>query len=334
MARHLAVMTLTILSLGRFVLAQQAGTMSPPAQNSGLSSSLTISDSSFLFDVTFPADWTTKQAADRSSFFRLKGSSPDKKVFVDVYAGSIDQGFVNVEHLADGGKKTFDFLGDVVERRKIAANRYEVSYDNKNKYSEYAKALYIAKETHYYILIAYSRSHDLSATNQILNSIRIRAPFSWPTVIFLIGTTSLLFHLVVPTFFALYAPVRLLRDDGVSGIGDVIGWPKWTVLVLPLWCGAYYLLFRLDAYVVTSLTAAYSMQGVDGVFANLLEIGPEAFEAAGEFISEGIAEVAGVGFWPGGLTGVVLSTIVSVTLNLIEVRAVMKWLVNVTTLTD
>jgi len=330
MARRLAVMALTILSLGGFVLAQQPGPTSQPAQNSGLSSFLTISDNSFLFDVTFPADWTTKQASDTSSFFRLKGSSPNQKVFVDVYAGSIGQGFVDVEHLADAGKKTFDFLGDVVERRKIAANRYEVSYDNKNQYSEYAKALYIAKESHYYVLIAYSQSHDLSAADQVLNSIRIRAPFSWATVIFLIGTASLLFHLLVPTFFALYGPVRLLQDDGVSGIREIIGWPKWTVLVLPLWCGAYYLLFRLDAHVVTSLTAAYSMHGADGVFADLLEIGPEAFEAAGEFISEGIAEVAGVGIWPGGFPGVVLSTIVSVILNLVEVRAVMKWLVKVT----
>lgn len=327
-------MALTILSLGRALLAQQSGPTSQPAQNSGLSSSLTVSDSSFLFDVTLPADWTITQPSDRSSFFRLKASSPNKKLFVDVYAGTIDKGFVNVEKLADAGKTTFGFLGEEVTRRKVAANRYEVSYDNKNKYSEYAKALYIAKETHYYVLIAYSRSDDLSAADEVLNSIRIRAPFSWTTVIFLIGTASLLLHLVVPTFFALYAPVRLLRDEGVRGIRDIIGWPKWTILVLPLWCGAYYLLFRLDAHVVTSLSAAYSVYGADGLFAELLEIGPEAFEAAGEFISEGIAEVVGFGFWPGGLTGVVLSTIVSVIANLFEVRAVMKWLVKVTTLTD
>jgi hypothetical protein len=264
----------------------------------------------------------------------MKASSPNRKLFVDVYAGSIDKGFVNVERLADSGKKTFAFLGEVVKRRKVAVNRYEVSYDNNNKYSEYANVLYTAKETHYYVLIAYSRREDLSAGDQVLNSLRIRAPFSWSAVIFLIGTASLLFHLAVPTFFALYAPVRRLRDDGVSGIRDVIGWPKWTVLLLPLWCGAYYLLFRLDAHVVTSLTAAYSAYGADGVFAELLEIGPEAFEAAGEFISEGIAEVAGFGFWPGGLTGIVLSTVVSVILNLLEVRAAMKWLVKVTALTD
>lgn len=330
MSRRIVFLSLVIASLSAANTKAQDVVAAEPTQKSGISSFLTLHDQNFLFEITFPSDWHTEQSSSNSSFFRLKGSSPKNDTFVDVYSGTLEKGSVDLTRVVDSAKKVFDFLGNETARKKVGSARYEVSYDNKNKYAEYSKALYLAKENHYYVLIAYARKSDLSASEDVISSFVVKAPFSWTTIVFLIGTGSLLLHLLVPTGFLLYGPVWIFREEGPKGLVDIVGGRKWFLLGLPLWLGLYYLVFyMLDYHLAKTIASEYLSHGVDGVFFELLDLGPQAFDVAGELMSEFLAEAFGFGFWPGGLAGVVLSTIVSVVINLFEIRIVLKRLVKV-----
>ena len=330
MSRRIVFLALVIASLSAANTKAQDLVAPKPTQKSGISSFLTLHDQSFLFEITFPSDWHTKQSSSNSSFFRLKGSSPKNDTFVDVYSGALENGSVDLTRLVDSAKTVFDFLGNETARKKVGSARYEVSYDNKNKYAEYSKVLYLAKENHYYVLIAYARKSDLSASEDVISSFVVKAPFSWTTIVFLVGTGSLLLHLLVPSGFLLYVPVSIFREEGPKGLVDIVGGRRWFMLGLPLWLGLFYLVFyMLDYHVARTIASGYLSHGVDGVISELLDFGPRAFDVTGEVVSECLAELCGVGFWPGGLAGVVLSTIMSVVVNVFEIRFVLKRLVKV-----
>jgi hypothetical protein len=80
------------------------------------------------------------------------------------------------------------------------------------------------------------------------------------------------------------------------------------------------LIAAIDYFVIRKLIGAFAADGSAGLAKELFNIGPELFEFAGELLSEGMAELIGFGFWPGGSTGVVLTTVVSLAVNVFEVR--------------
>jgi hypothetical protein len=112
-----------------------------------------------------------------SAFLRLISSSSRSDVSLDVYAGELSRGSVDVNGLARSGKKVFDFLGDEVDSRQLVDEKSEVLYNRNNKYGEQARATYVARGQRYFVLIAYSRKGDLTEATELVNSFNVSTRF-------------------------------------------------------------------------------------------------------------------------------------------------------------
>ncbi len=277
----------------------------------------TIKDSKALFELKIPPDWNTTYAKVDSSFLKLTSEAPKRDIYVELYSGDIKNGYIDLIKLVDSGRSYFPFLGYEIERNKIGGNRYEVFYDNKNQFSEFSKAIFVAKENHYYVLLSYSKLKDFAKTNAIIDSFQTKVPFSVFSIIYMIGTASLLLHVFLFIGFFTIIPILFVGIDDITKLFSNAHF-LWKI---PLSLLLVWLLFYL-----MGLTKAYQKFGEEGLYYQLLYLGPDFFDQAGEFISEMMSEVIGFGFWPGGLIGVILSTIVSVALNCAELYFVINTL--------
>lgn len=280
-----------------------------------------ITDSIFSFEIEIPEEWNTQKAKNDSSYCRLVSHSSDKSISLYIYSGRIVKGFINLNNVVDIGKKSFPFLGNEYKRNKVGANRYEVYYDNDNQNAAFAKVIYLAKENNYYILISYSKFQDLSPADTLLNTFQSKVQFSWFTILFVIGTISLLFHVIIFHYFA----IQFLRNNTLDSFKQsfILNWNfLWSVPVFLFI--SYFIFYKVDYLVIGNIFSSYKLFGTEGVVYQLIEIGPNFYVLCGEILADFMSEIIGFGYWPGGRTGVIFSTVVSIVLNGIEIFYAIK----------
>ncbi len=82
-------------------------------------------------------------------------------------------------------------------------------------------------------------------------------------------------------------------------------------------------LIASDYYIISKLIQAFNDAGFLALVHELIYIGPHLFNFFGQLMVEIMASAIGIGFWPGGTFGIVLSTIFSFLINCFEFKLIM-----------
>jgi hypothetical protein len=220
------------------------------------------------------------------------------------------EGRVDLDKLTAAAHEIFKNLGPEMDRRQ-SRGRYEILF-GRDPHGRYSKGIFAGKEEYYYIVLVTSKVNDYTGVGAILDSFKINVAYKLLSVVFLIGSLSLVFHLLLlhKGFFP---------EHWWTLIKSVLRGKIWNS-DFAIAIGFLALLAAIDFFVIRKLIGAYAADDSAGLASQLFNIGPELFDEAGEFLSEGMAEILGFGFWPGGSVGVVLTTIVSLIANIFEIR--------------
>jgi|SRR5882672_4255126 len=121
-----------------------------------------------------------------------------------------------------------------------------------------------------------------------------------------IGTLSIGIHIVLATLFAFQNAASLGRGSD--------------------WSDSFKLLavVAFDGVVLYEFVSNY--RRTHDVMMATLAVAPQIFEFFNELLAEAMAEFMYIGFVPGGKTGIVIGTAISVVINVFEVFLLREWL--------
>lgn len=213
-------------------------------------------------------------------------------------------------------------VGNLISSEKKYTS-HTLLYD-KNSNGYYSKILIIGREENFYIIASYNKKQDFRLFDNLTSSVVITKSMNFMTVVKIIAFSSLSIHLTILGLIALIAPPLYSLGEIKSRSFKSIGLYVSIIIFAAVIYGFYFIAKELYPYL--------NPFSLSGVYYIVVELTPSIFNIAGEIISEAMAEIIRFGFWPGGNTGVVLTTIVFLILNVVEMKYakdIKNWLVEV-----